>query len=451
VRSFQRIRSFLYRLLAVSAVVAVAGVAAAPMAPAARGDAPLKLAVFSFQNSANAPAATVNAMSVALYQAIASSGKFNAVGGGPLALKVDTSGSTFGPAIEAASKVGADEVAVGNIVQLGGGSVSYSVSIYRVTDVALVRSQIFSQSYPAPDSHSMSAAFASNVATLEAPRTAEGTIYSTFNGELDADLGTAEGFRLGERFNVLRNGQKVAEADISSISDSFAVVSIKNANPGYKPAIGDRLVGLEPMPAVIPPHENTSGFNAIYALLGVGAALFAIGHHGQPAGFVPQPNPSGSAGAFTVSEGTVQGNPQQQPITFTFTFSQPFNATTFDVANNVALAYCNVTSQGATNLRLSFLGTSTYLPAIATATSLTIVSQGILQPNDHVTFTFLDGTSSGFTDNNGDLFIGTFFPSPFSVTHKVVLTKHMPAPRPVTPGGPPPAKPPAPMPVPHHT
>lgn len=445
-RSFQGIRSFLYRLLAVSAVLAVAGVAATPMAPAARGDAPLKLAVFSFQNSASASAATTNAMSVALYQAIASSGKFTAVGGGPLPLKVDVSGSTFGPAIAAASKVGADEVVVGNIVQLGGGTINYSVSIYRVTDVALVRSQIFSQNYPAPDSRTMSAAFASNVVTLEAPRTAEGTIYSTFNGELDADLGTAEGFRLGERFNVLRNGQKVAEADISKITDSYAVVTVSNASPGYKPAIGDRLVGLEPMPAVIPPHENTSGFNAIYALLGVGAALFAIGHHGQPAGFVPQPTPSGGTGSFFISQHAVSGNPQQQPITFVFTFSQPFNAATFDVANSLTLAYCNVTSQGSTNLLLSFLGTAVYTPTTSAATTLTITSQSILQPNDHVTFTFLDGSSSGFIDNNADIFTGVAFPSPFSTVHRVYLTKHVPAPRPVTPGGPPPVKP-----IPHHT
>jgi hypothetical protein len=432
--------------LAVSAVVAVVGVAAAPMAPAARGDAPLKLAVVSFQNSASAPAATVNAMSVALYQAISTSGKFTAVGGGPLPLKLDNSGNSFEPAIEAGAKVGADEVVVGNIVQLGGGTVSYSVSIYRVTDVALVRSQIFSQSYPAPDSRSMSAAFESNVVTLEAPRTAEGTIYSTYNGELDADLGTAEGFKLGQRFNVLRSGQKVADADISSITDSYAVVTIANASPGYKPAIGDRLVGLEPMPAVIPPHENSSGFSAIYALLGAGIALLAIGAHGQPAGFNPQPTPSGGTGTFVISAHAVTGNPQLQPITFVFTFSQPFNAASFDVANSLSLAYCNVTSQGSTNLLLSFLGTSVYTPTASAATTLTITSEGILQPSDHVTFTFLDGSSSGFIDNNGDIFTGVAFPSPFSGVRKVLLGKHMPAPRPVTPGVP--GKP---LPVPHHT
>lgn len=449
-RSFQGIRSFLYRLLAVSAVLAVVGLAATPTIPAARGDAPLRLAVINFQNSANAPAASVNAMSVALYQAIATSGKFTAVGGGPLPLKLDNSGNSFEPAIEAGAKVGADEVVVGNIVQLGGGTVSYSVSIYRVTDVALVRSQIFTQNYPAPDSRTMSAAFESNVATLEAARTAEGTIYAIDNGQLDADLGTAEGFKLGQRFNVLRQGQKVADASISSISDSYAVVTISNASPGYKPAVGDRLIGLDPMPAVIPPHENSSGFSAIYALLGAGFALLAIGAHGQPAAYNPQPVSSGGTGTFTINAHSVSGNPQQQPITFVFTFSQPFDSTAFDVANNGSLAFCNVTSQGSNNLLLSFLGTSTYTPSTTSATTLTIVSEGILQANDHVTFTFTDGSTSGFTDLNGDIFTGVTFPSPFSATHKVLKGKG-PAPRPVTPGVPPGKPLPLPVPVPHHT
>ena len=435
-RSFAGIRSFFYRLLAVSAVLAVAGVAATPMAPPARGDAPLRIAVYGFENSASAPAATVNAMGVALYQAIATSGKFTAVGGGPLPMKLDVSGSSFQPAITAASKVGADDVVVGNVVQIGGGTIAYSLSMYRVVDVALVRSQIFTQNYPASDSRSMSAAFASNVATLEAPRTAEGTIYSTYNGELDADLGTAEGFSLGQRFNVLRGGQKVAEADISRISDSYAVVTIANASPGFKPMLGDRLVGLEPQPAVNPPHENTSAFSPLYALLGLGVALIAIGQHGQPAALNPQPISSGGTGSFTMSGITVLGNEQQQPITFTFTFSQPFNATTFDPSSNLALAFCNVTSQGGTDLRLDFLGTATFLPSLTAATSMQIVSQGILTPTDHTSFTFLDGSTNNWVDNAGDIFTGTFVQGPFSKVHKPFVKSHPLLPRPTIPGVP---------------
>ena len=434
-RSSSGIHSFVYRLLAVSAVFAVAGVAATPMAPQARGDAPLRIAVYGFQNSASAPPATVNAMSVALYQAIATSGKFTAAGSGPLPIKLDVSGSSFQPAIVAASKVGADDVVVGNIVQLGGGTISYSLSMYRVVDVALVRSQIFSQNYPASDSRSMGAAFASNVATLEAPRMAEGTIYSTYNGELDADLGTAEGFHLGQRFNVVRAGHKVAEADISKITDSAAVVTITNAQPGFKPVMGDHLVGIDPVPPVMSPHENTSVFSPLYALLGVGLALLAVGHHGQPADFVPQPAQSGGAGSFSVTGLTVAGTEQTQPITFTFSFSSPFNASTFDPANNLALAYCNVTSQGGTQLHLSFLGTSTYLPSISSATTLTIQSDGILNATDHVAFTFLDGSANNWTDLAGDVFVGSTF-SAFSVGHKPLMTVHQLHPRPVTPGKP---------------
>ncbi|HEY5095119.1 MAG TPA: hypothetical protein VII69_08405 [Candidatus Eremiobacteraceae bacterium] len=430
---FTGIRSFIYRILAVTAVVAVAGVAATPMAPPARGDSPLRVAVYGFQNSASAPAATVNAMGVALYQAISTSGKFTAAGGGVLPLKLDVSGSSFGPALAAASKVGADDVVVGDIVQLGGGTISYSLNMYRVVDVALVRSQVFTQNYPASDAHSMSAAFASNVATLEAPRTAMGTIYSTYNGELDADLGLAEGFKLGQRFNVLRLGQKVAEADITKITDSYAVVSITNSQPGFKAQMGDRLVGIDPQPPVFSPHENTSGFSALYALLGLGAALVAIGQHGQAAALVPQPIASGGgSGSFTATGLGVLGTEQQQPITFTFTFSQPFDAATFDPANNLALAFCNVTSQGGTELHLSFLGTSTYLPSINAATSLEIVSDGILTQTDHVTFTFLDGSTNNWVDLVGDVFTGTTF-SAFSIAHRPLAKSHRIAPRPIPP------------------
>src|SRR4029077_12324543 len=187
-------------------------------------------------------------------------------GGAPPA-KGDFVGGNFEPAIEAAAKVGADQVVVGNVVQSDGGKIYYSLSIYRVTDVALVRSQIFSQGFPPTDARSMSAAFGSNLATLEAPRTAEGTIYDIVNGELHADLGAAEGFKLGQRFNVLRAGQKVGEASIAKITDDFAVVTIANSTAGYQPAIGARFVGLEPQPAVIPPHEVTSGFSPLYAII----------------------------------------------------------------------------------------------------------------------------------------------------------------------------------------
>jgi hypothetical protein len=434
VRSFAGIRSFFYRLLSVAAVLAVAGVAAAPVAAPARGDAPVRLAVYGFQNSAGATSATVNAMNASLYQAISTGGKFTAVGGGPLQAKADLAGGNFQPALDAAAKVGADQVVVGNVVQSDGGKIYYSLSIYRVVDVALVRSQIFSQGYPPPDARSMSAAFGSNIATLEAPRTAEGTIYDITNGELHADLGAAEGFRLGQRFNVLRAGQKVGEADIAKISDSFAVVTIANATAGYKPAIGDRLVGLEPQPAVMPPHEVTSGFSPLYAFIGLGAVLLAIGHHGQPADFVPQPNPSGSGGSFTLSGVTPTGSPLQPPVIFTIAFTQPFDSTLFDPANSTTLAYVTLTSQGGTQLRLSQLGTFAYTPSATAATTLTITGGQVMAAHDLATFTFLDGSTNGWVDTSGDTFVGATSQIQFSIGHKPLVSVHKPAPRPVTPG-----------------
>jgi hypothetical protein len=127
------------------------------------------------------------------------------------------------------------------------------------------------------------------------------------------------------------------------------------------------------------------------------------------------------------------GNPQQQPITFTFQFSQAWNATTFDPANNLALAYVTLTSQGGTQLRLSFLGTTTYLPSVTAAQSIQIVSTGIIQPTDTVRFTFLDGSGNGWVDLNGDSFLGSTF-TPFSAGHKPLLKEHQPMPRPIAPG-----------------
>src|SRR5450755_456436 len=304
-------------MVSITTGLALIAAVSAPSALPARGDAPLRLAVTTFQNQAAAPASAVNAMSAALYQSISSSSAYTATGGGPLPIKQDLVGGSFGPALDAAAKAGADEVVVGNIVQFANGQAYYSLSVYRVGSVMLVRTQVFTQSYPS-DARAMAAAFASNIATLEAPRTPVGTIYSTYNGELDADLGSAEGFSLGQRFNVLRDGQKVAEADITRISGSYAVVSIVNAFAGYKAAIGDRLVGLNAQPAVLtPPSNGGSGFNPLYILLTAGIALLALGHGGNPAAANPQPTSTGSGGLFTVGSINTTGTPQTPPITFT--------------------------------------------------------------------------------------------------------------------------------------
>ncbi len=401
-------------MISIATCLALIAMVAAPSATPARGDAPMRLAVTTFQNQAGAPAAVVNALSASLYQSISSSGSYTAVGGGPLAFKPDLIGGSFGPALDAASKVGADEVVVGNIVSYANGQAFYSLSVYRTSNVMLVRTQVFSQNYPPSDAHALVAGFASNLNTLEAPRTAMGTIYSDYNGELDADLGTTQGFSLGQQFNVLRDGQKVAEATITKISDDFAVVTIVNPSAGYKPAIGDRLVGLNAQPALQPVHSTASGFNPLYIVLGAAVALLAIGHGGSPAAANPQPTASGGPGFFTASNLATVGNPQQQPITFTFTFSEPFNTELFDPSSDTSLAYVNLTSQGTNFVKLNQLGPATFLPTATAATSLQIISSdGIIQPTDHVMFFFLDNTSgNGWVDNNGDPFVGAEF-SPF--------------------------------------
>ena len=435
--SFAGIRSLFYKVVSISTCLAVVAMTASPSGTPARGDAPLRLAVTTFQNQANAPAAVINAMSASLYQSISSSGGFTAVGGGPLDIKRDVSGGSFGPALDAAAKVGADEVVIGNIVSYANGQAYYSLSIYRVTNVMLVRSQVFTQPYPAADSHSMAAAFASNIATLQAPRTAMGTIYETDNNEIDADLGTSQGFSLGQHFNVLRNGTKVAQAEITKISDTYAVVTIINPSPGYKAAVGDRLVGLDAQPALLPPPNTASKFNPLWLILGAGIALLAIGHGGTGVAPNPQPTITGGGGVFTISGLQVTGNPQQQPITFIFTFTQPFNTTAFDPSSNLSLAYAQITSQGGSFLRINTLGPVTYFPSNTAATQMTLVTAGsIIQANDHISFVFLDGSGNGWVDNNSDLFSGIQF-NPFSIfrrplgaVHKVHAPPPVPVPHP---------------------
>jgi hypothetical protein len=439
VSSFAGIRSFFFRIVSIATGLALIAAVSAPSALPARGDAPVRLAVTMFQNQAAAPASVVNAMSASLYQSISSSPSYTATGGGPLPIKQDLIGGSFGPALDAAAKAGADEVVVGNIVQYANGQAYYSLSVYRVGSVMLVRTQVFTQSYPPSDAHAMTAAFASNIATLEAPRTPMGTIYSTYNGELDADLGTAEGFSLGQRFNVLRAGQKVAEANITQISGSFAVVTIVNASAGYKPAIGDRLVGLNAQPPInTPPGNGGSGFNPLVLLLTAGVALLAIGHGGAPAAANPQPTGTGTTGLFTVGGVQTTGTPLLPPITFVFTFTQPFNSTIFDPANQISLAYVQISSQGSTFLKLSTLGSVTYGPTPTAATTMTILAPGgVIQGTDHVAFTFLDGASNNWSDINGTLFTGVAFQPFVIIRHPSVVhaRPHMPptqpAPHPV--------------------
>jgi hypothetical protein len=315
----------LRRFVAAAIGLLVIGTVAAPGAGPARGDGMTSVAVNTFENEAGVPPKVASDLSTAAYKAVASSGKFTAKGGAPLGMETTLTSDPFMDALRAAAKIGADELLLGSVVQVGGGQVYYRLSLYRVAPVAFIGSQIFSQTYPPGDAQALAAAMSNNLATLTAPRQALGTIYSVTDGPV-ADVGTEDGFSLGDRFNVLRGGQKVAEATITSIRDDEATLTISNPTPGYSPMMGDRLVGLRALPAILPAPPNKSSFTALGFLAAVGGALLAIGHHGQPGvptGGTGTPFPTGSP--FVVQPQTdLVALPQ---VTFPFIFTNTLSTT----------------------------------------------------------------------------------------------------------------------------
>jgi len=313
----------LRRFVAAAIGLAVIGMVGAPGPGPARGDGVLSVAVNTFENEAGAPPKVVTDLSSAAYRAVASSGKYAPKGGAPLPMEPTLTSDPFMEAMRAAAKIGADDVLLGSIVQIGGGQVYYRLSLYRVAPIAFVGSQIFSAPYPPGDAQALTAALGSNLATLSAPRQAVGTIYSVTDGPV-ADVGSEDGFALGDHFNVMRNGQKMAEATINSIRDDDASLTISNPSSGYAPAVGDQLVGLRALPPVPPAPPAHSTFSALGFLAAVGGALLAIGHHGQPGvpgGGSGTPLPTGSP--FAVVPQAAQVNLPQ--VTFPFIFTNPLS------------------------------------------------------------------------------------------------------------------------------
>ncbi len=279
-------KTAIWRLAAVALILSCAGIASAP---AARGSGP-PVAVTIFANDAGAPQSTIDTMSHALYEAVDQTGKFTAAGSGPVPVQAWPGGANLVSALNSAQKVGAQEVIIGDLLNVSGGTVTYRLSAYRVTSIAFIRDNVFTQSSLAPAA--LTAGFATNIETLHAPRIATGTIYAV-SPTILADLGSAAGFNLGEQFNVVRNGQKMAQAKIVSIDLDSATVDISNPVSGYKPEIGDGLVGIGPQPAIPPVQKNNSNTFNIFALaVATGAALLAIGHHGLPANAAPVPSPT---------------------------------------------------------------------------------------------------------------------------------------------------------------
>lgn len=336
------------RFFAIAIGLVVIGAVAAPPTTPARGAGETTIAVNTFQNEANAPKNVVSDLSNALYRAVATSGKFTAKGGGPMAYKVNLMDDPFMDALRGAAMAGADELLLGSVVQVTGGQVFYRLSLYRVAPVTFIASQVFSQSYPPGDAQALVAGLASNVATLSSPRQAVGTIYSLVDGAR-ADLGTSEGFSLGERFNVMRGGQKVAEAAISSIRENDATLTFSNASGSYQPKVGDALVGLTPLPPALPAPPTRSTFDPIGFIVAVGAVFLAIGHHGQPGtpggGVAGSPSPSSSPFIVT-GQPFVENLPN---ATFTFLFSQELSATsTTGIVGNQQFAFITTQPPGST-------------------------------------------------------------------------------------------------------
>lgn len=341
---FFRLRS-LSRALAVLTALACIAVIAVPAVRPARGEGAVKLAIVAPENSGNVSQAILAQIGQAMYDGVAATGRYEVRGNGTLKVTPAIgTGDVLSAALAAAENAGADQVLVSDVVQVASGKVLYRMSIYKVNPVTFGRSQVFQQPFPPSNPRVFSSQFGSDLAALEAPRTNTGTIYSVTQGII-TDTGSAEGFHLGQRFNVVRGGKKVAEAQIVTITEINASVEILNPSAGYKADVGDLLISQEPGPA-IPVSNSGGGSNTalgfIGVLAGVAAAVLAIGHHGSGATLLcPPPTPTGpgcatsmptTGATFVVTETNQTGAPLM-PV-FTFTFSQPvLNASTFDFAD----------------------------------------------------------------------------------------------------------------------
>jgi hypothetical protein len=340
----------LSRVLAVFTALACIAVAVMPMAGPARGAGSVSLVVVTPENTGHASDAILSQVAQAMYDGVVGTGRYDVRGSGPVKVQPSNDGDVLTAALSAGSHAGAQQVLVSDIIQVGDGKVVYRMSIYHVDPVVFGRSQVFQQHYPPSDPHVFASQFGTDLAALEAPRTPTGTIYQVTGGIL-ADTGSSTGFHLGQRFNVVRDGKKVAEAQIAQISDAYATMNIVNPSAGYQPQVGDLLISQEPGPAIPPATGGGGGGNSaltvIGLLVGVGAALLAIGHHGTPAtvlcpGPTPSgpscvsPTPSGGGGSFTVIESSLTGAPLTP--TLQFTFSKPvLNAASFNFGDVTTL------------------------------------------------------------------------------------------------------------------
>jgi hypothetical protein len=372
--------------LRLAAVVLVVACAAIASAPAARGSAPT-IAVTEFANDAGASQATLDAVGNAAYAALGQGGKYSPVGGGPIKAQSSTGGDLIVSALDAAKKVGAEELITADLLSASGGTITYRLSAYRVDPLAFIRSGTFTQSSMTPAS--LTAGFATNIATLHAPRTASGTIYSLDQG-VKGDFGEATGAQLGDLYNVVRDGQKVAQAKVVGIDLNSANLEIINATAGYKPKVGDQLVGVGPQPAIPPAAHTGANTFSIWALAAAtGAALLALGsNHGQGATIGPKPSPTSTIiGGFAVSPTGQSGSPPNE--SFTFNFSQPVNTSGITFATPTFVSF-GKTNGGTVivppNTPVTILGGP--YPTFSSGNQTLTINATTLLPNDKITFTF---------------------------------------------------------------
>lgn len=423
-----------WRLFAAALVLLILATASAPW-PAFGSSGP-SIAVIEFTNDAGAPQSTVDQLSQAMYQAVASSGDFAAAGGGPLHITPGVSGDPMTAALNAGAKARAEEIILGDILKSDATGIVYRLTVYRVDPVAYIRSQVFTMS--AGSGAAQVSALGSNLQTLHAARTAVGTIFSVTNG-VYADVGESGGFQVGERFNVMRGGNKMAEARIDRIDLTQAKLDITNPAPGYSPVVGDRLIGVESQPAVAPaPRANPNTFSAIGFITAAALTLLAIGHHGQPANPLPQPSPSpsGSPNAFTITSSTVISGAPPNPVSFQFTFSQPVDTAVINFSTTNEVFY--TTTNPVTPMSpVTNLGGA--LPSFDPTGTVLTINANVLQPGEGIVFNFTSSILSQVGDSlqpASPTFQFAEARHPLSATPLKPATGPIPLPKgPVAPGG----------------
>lgn len=426
------------RFVAISLVVVWCATALMTSIAPVRADV-TTVAVIQFENDAGAPASVVDSLSESLYRAMAQSPNFTVKGSGPIVVNAGIDKESSAAQFRAAANAGADHMLVGDVVAYGGGSVTFRLASYRVSPMAIVRSRSFTQSYPPVNGQALVASLSADVASLEAPRAGTATIYAIKGSEIDADAGSADGFHVDQRFSVIRNGQKLADAAIVTIHDAYAVVGISNESRGYRPAVGDRLVSQESQPPLVPVNTAAGGFNPIYFLLGAAAIVVAIAAKGSVGSFPsPTPMPSSSAGVFTVSQLTFSGTTNP---TIVFFFSRPVSVTDFtSIATDTSRASVTPRIGGVTQATTTLLNLGSAI-FDATHQQLTVMdtngSTTLTNIGDSLTFNFtsvIQDTTAHFLTPNTIAFTRTSSVARQPVGAGAPLAQPSPAPSTVNTG-----------------